>query len=164
LCHYKDAQILKEKASKKAGKIPKVVVTDKLKAYLDGIELTFGSETKHKQGAPFDNENNTNLIERFHGTLKDLTKVMRALKNKVTLQNFMDGWLVHYNYFRPHMSLNDKTPAQEAGIDFPFQNWKDVVEQPYHITARIPIKSVTPKTPRLSKAMPKITHRIGKLK
>ena len=73
-------------------------------------------------------ENNTNLIERFHGSLKDRTKVMRALKNKDTLEKFTDGWLVHYNYFRPHMSLDGKTPAQEAGIKFPFRNWKDVVE------------------------------------
>jgi putative transposase len=141
----KDAQILMEKASKKAGKIPKVVVTDKLGAYLDGIELAYGSETKHKQGAPFNIENNTNLIERFHGSLKDRTKVMRALKNKNTLEKFMDGWLVHYNYFRPHMSLG-KTPAQEAGINFPFKNWKDVTEQPYENTARIEIK---PRLPRI---------------
>jgi putative transposase len=165
----KDAQILMEKASKKAGKIPKVVVTDKLRAYLDGIELTFGSETKHKQGAPFDIENNTNLIERFHGTLKERTKVMRALKNKETLEKFMDGWLVHYNYFRPRMSLDDKTPAQEAGINFPFKNWKDVVEQPYSVTSRIKIiekpRAGLPKVykPRLSHHAPRITPKILKL-
>jgi hypothetical protein len=137
-----DAKILMEKAAKRAGKLPKVVVTDKLQAYLDGIELAYGSDTLHKQGAPFDIENNTNLIERFHGSLKDRTKVMRALKNKDTLEKFMDGWLVHYNYFRPHMSLSGNTPAQEAGVNFPFKNWKDVTEQSYQITARIPNKPV----------------------
>jgi putative transposase len=141
-----DAKILMEKASKRAGKIPKVVVTDKLKAYLDGIELAYGSDAKHKQGTPFDIENNTNLIERFHGSLKDRTKVMRALKNKDTLQKFTDGWLVHYNYFRPHMSLSGKTPAESAGINFPFKNWKDVTEQPYENTARVEVK---PRLPRI---------------
>ena len=34
----------------------------------------------------------------------------------------------------------DKTPAQAVGIKFPFRNWKDVCEQPFEITARIPIK------------------------
>ncbi|MFH1640319.1 MAG: DDE-type integrase/transposase/recombinase [Chloroflexota bacterium] len=135
----KDAQILMEKASKRAGKIPRIVYTDKLRAYLDGIELTFGADTKHKQGSPFDIGNSNNLIERFHGTIKERTKVMRALKNKDTLEKFMDGWLVHYNFFRPHTSLDDKTPAEVAGIKFPFRNWKDVVEQPIEITARIPI-------------------------
>lgn len=158
----KDAQALMEKAAERAGKIPKVVVTDKLGSYLDGIEMAYGSDTKHKQSSPFDIQNNNNLIERFHGTLKDRTKVMRALKNKQTLQKFMDGWLVHYNYFRPHMSLDDKTPAETAGINFPFRNWKDVVEQPYHVTARIPI---TPKCKiNISPKMPAITPKVGKLK
>ena len=123
----KDAQILMEKAAKKAGKLPKVVVTDKLKGYLDGIELAYGSDTQHKQGSPFELQNDNNLIERFHGSLKDRTKVMRALKNKDTLQKFTDGWLVHYNYFRPHMSLNDKTPAEEAGLKYDVKSWADVV-------------------------------------
>ena len=139
----KDAQILMEKAAKRAGKFPRIVYTDKLRAYLDGIELTFGADTKHKQGSPFEIGNSNNLIERFHGTIKERTKVMRALKNKDTLEKFMDGWLVHYNFFRPHSSLpNDMTPAQAAGIKFPFRNWKDVVEQPIEVTARIPIECV----------------------
>ena len=51
------------------------------------------------------------------------------------------GWLVYYNFFRPHMSLNDRTPASIAGIMFPFRNWKDICEQPYGKRARIPIKA-----------------------
>jgi len=31
------------------------------------------------------------------------------------------------------------TPAQVAGIHFPLRHWKDVTEQPYRVTARIPI-------------------------
>lgn len=140
----KDAQALMEKAAKRAGKFPRIIYTDRLKAYLDGIELTFGADTKHKQGSPFDVENSNNLIERFHGTIKERTKVMRALKNRDTLEKFMDGWLVHYNFFRPHLSLKDRTPASVAGIRFPFRNWKDVVEQPIEITSRIPIECDIP--------------------
>ena len=157
----KDAQALMEKAAKRAGKLPKVVVTDKLKAYLDGIELAYGADTIHKQGAPFTVENNTNLIERFHGTLKDRTKVMRALKNKSTLEKFTDGWLVHYNYFRPHMSLEDKTPAESAGIDFPYHNWKELIEkQSYQNTSRIKIiEKPTIKIPK--PRIPRVTPRIS---
>jgi len=122
-----DAKTLMENAAKRAGKVPKVVVTDKLGSYLDGIEMAFGADAKHKQGSPFEVENNTNLIERFHGSLKDRTKVMRALKNKGTLQRFSDGWLVYYNFFRPHMALDNKKPAEVAGIKYDCHSWADIV-------------------------------------
>lgn len=137
----KDAQQLMKQAYDRTGKIPRVIYTDKLRAYLDGIELTFGADTKHKQGSPFDVENNTNLIERMHGTIKSRTKVMRGLHTMESARLFLDGWLVHYNFFRPHMSLNDRTPASIANIRFPLRNWKDITEQPFEVTARIPLYS-----------------------
>ena len=151
----KDAQALMKQAYERTGKMPRVIYTDKLRAYLDGIELTFGADTKHKQGSPFDVENKANIVERFHGTIKSRTKVMRGLHTLESARLFMDGWLVHYNFFRPHMSLRDRTPASVAGIRFPFRNWKDITEQPYKITARIPMRKrkpirITPRTPRLT--------------
>lgn len=123
----KDAQKLMEKAYKRTGKIPRVIYTDKLRAYLDGIELTFGADTKHRQGGPFDVEDNTNLIERFHGTLKARTKIMRGLKDIETAKLFTQGWLLYYNYLRPHESLKGKTPAQVSGVKYPYRNWQDIV-------------------------------------
>lgn len=41
----------------------------------------------------------------------------------------LDGWLVYYNYFRPHESLGNQTPAEKAGLDVPIKNWLDVVKQ-----------------------------------
>ena len=139
-----DAEQLMKQAYERTGKIPRVIYTDKLRAYLEGIERVFGGDTKHAQGGPFDVMDNTNLIERFHSTLKERTKVMRGLHTMKSARRFLDGWLVHYNYFRPHTSLRDMTPAQAAGIKFPFRNWKDICEQPFEITARIPIQSYAP--------------------
>ncbi len=51
---------------------------------------------------------------------------MRGLKNIETAHDFINGWLVHYNYLRPHSALDDKTPAEVAGIDFPYKNWADI--------------------------------------
>lgn len=123
------AQALVEKASKRAGKSPRVIITDKLSAYLDGIEMAFGADTQHVQSKGFTVQPNTNLIERFHGTLKSRTKVMRGLKTPETALAILDGWLVYYNFFRPHESLGDKTPAEKAGLNVPIKNWLDVVKQ-----------------------------------
>ena len=127
----RDAQALMESALKRAGKSPKAVITDELRSYLDGVELTFGADTEHKLGGPFKfktSGDNTSLIERFHNTLKDRTKVMRDLKDKDTLKRFTDGWLVYYNFFRPNMALNELPPAQVAGLVYDWHSWADVVE------------------------------------
>ncbi|MDP2856164.1 MAG: IS6 family transposase [bacterium] len=157
----KDAEALLKQAYLQTGKIPRIIYTDKLRAYLEGIELTFGADTVHRQGSPFDVKNNTNYIERMHGTIKSRTKVMRGLRTVESARKYLDGWLVHYNFFRPHMSLNDQTPASVAGIKFPFRNWKDVVEQPYEVTSRIPIREYVPvpEEKPIATATEKITRR-----
>lgn len=177
----KDAQRLMELASKTANKTPKTIITDKLRAYLDGIELTFGADTKHIASKPFTVKNNTNLIERFHGTLKDRTKVMRGLKDIRTAKLITDGWLFHYNYLRPHESLNGKTPAQVAGVRFPYRNWQDIVAKRRIVTPKqtsatstITITElptyphsakrsfkITPKMPRISPSAPRISMTRG---
>lgn len=124
-----DAKKLMEKAAKTAGKVPKLVVTDALRAYIDGIELAFGGGTRHIQSKPFaEADISTNLIERWHSTLRAREGIMRGLKSIPTAQALLDGWLVHYNYFRGHESLGDKVPAEAAGVKFPYKDWLGVIE------------------------------------
>ncbi len=125
----RDAQILIDRAVKTAGKEPKEVITDKLASYLD---VNYGKDAEHRQGSPFsvkDSGESTSRIERFHGTLKARTKVMRGLKNIETAIEFTNGWLVHYNFLRPHESLDDKTPAETAGVKYPHKNWADIIRK-----------------------------------
>ncbi len=122
------------RAQKRAGKSPRFILSDALGVYPDGIEQIFGADAKHIQAHGLTHEINTNLIERFHGTLKDRVKVLRGFKTLDTAELIMDGFLVHYNFFRPHMSLKDlppkgqdKTPAEVAGIKSPYKTWTDFV-------------------------------------
>ncbi len=124
----RDARILVEQASKRAGKTPKVIVTDKLASYIDGIELAFGADTKHVKAKTLTSEPAKQLIERFHGSLKDRTKVMRGLKSKESASEILNGWLVWYNFMRPHESLDGKTPAEKSGIKFEHRNRLDIVK------------------------------------
>lgn len=101
----------------------------------------------------------------MQGTLKERTKVMRGLKTLESMNAFLQGWIIHYNYFRPHLSLQDRTPAQVAGINFPYRNWKELIEkQPYSVTARIPVRNTIPKAPLIKisnphpRIKPKRTH------
>jgi len=140
----REARKLMELASERAGKIPKVIITDSLRSYLDGIELAFGADTKHIQATPF---SGTQVIERWHGTLKERTKVVWGLKKPDTARQFLEGFLFFYNFLRPHESLKDKTPAQVAGIKFPFRNWLDVIRSQSPIVQRREPINYTPMQP-----------------
>jgi transposase-like protein len=167
-----DAQILIDKAIKTAGKSPKVIITDKLASYLD---VDYGKDTEHRQGRPFTLEDNTQKIERFHGTLKQRTKVMRGLKNFESALDFTEGWLVHYNYLRPHESLKERTPAEVAGIAYPYQNWADITRlhkptvkvliehQPRTALKLIQTHIGRPKRIRLSNKTPRISNKPTRL-
>jgi putative transposase len=123
-----DARTLIEKAVQRAGKYPRVIITDKLQVYIDGIDLSVGlDKVQHIRSKPFTTVNSTNKIERFHGTFKDRTKVVRAFKSIDTARLLTDGWLIHYNFFKEHEALGNVPPAQKMGIT-PFKDWTDIVK------------------------------------
>jgi len=136
----RDAHILIDRAIKLAGKEPKVVLTDKLASYLD---VRYGKDTEHRQGSPFSTVEgeSTSKIERWHGTVKARTKVMRGLKNLETAHDFVSGFLAFYNHLRPHESLDNKTPAEVAGIAYPYRNWSELISK-YKPSHKISVEHV----------------------
>ena len=121
-----DAKELFEKCKERSARKPRIIISDKMRAYIQGISGVF--EVSHLQSQGFTADINTNLIERFHGTLKQRTKVMRDLKTVDTARIVLNGFIVHYNFFRPHMELKDSTPAKVAGITLPFDSWQGFIE------------------------------------
>ncbi len=124
-----DVMTVMHRARKRAGKSPRFIISDKLWAYVDGIERIFGADAKHIQSQGMTADININLIERFHGTVKERTKVLRGFKTLESAELILDGFLIHYNFFRPHMTLRNKTPAEVAEIKAPCRNWTDVVRR-----------------------------------
>jgi len=122
-----NARQLMSRAVKAAGHPPKILNLDKRKAHLDGIEIVFGDDTSHPQQEGFMVEPNMNMIERFHGTLEARTKVIRRMKKNETAKLIMEGWLVHYNFFRPHHELKNKTPGEVAQATFPYKSWQELI-------------------------------------
>ena len=129
----KDAKILAEKAFERAGIPPRFIITDKLQAYLDAFEQVWGADTVHLQSRGLSAPHlNTNLIERFHGTIKQRTKIMRDLQVKYSAEILLRGFMVHYNFFMEHSALDDRTPAEVAGIQGDIRNWGDLIELALH--------------------------------
>jgi transposase-like protein len=159
----KEAALVMNEAKRRAGKSPKRILTDKMGAYIDGIELVFGADTKHIQSTPFTDVNSTNIIERFQGTLKDRTKIVRGFKSMKTGELLTDAWLVHYNFFKEHETLGNIPPAQKMGIPTPFKNWAEVVSRAkviWHVKPSIKpnLTSFTRLKPMLQKPIVKRKH------
>jgi len=148
----KDAALVMSEAKRRAGKTPKRIITDGLAAYIDGIELVFGADTKHVRSKPFVEVDSTNIIERFQGTMKDRTDVVRGFKKMDNAKLITDAWLVHYNFFKEHEALGNVPPAQKMGIPVPFKNWADVLEVVRRDMTKAKTEYRAEATPSLTKA------------
>ncbi len=160
-----DAQVLIEQAIKRAGKAPKTILTDKWSAYIDSIDIASHGKTTHIQSTPFGGADSTNIIERFQGTLKDRTKVLRGFKELATAQLITNGFLVNYNFIRPHESLENKTPSEFIHTEIPFHTWAEAVRTSelkgdYYTVQAVSFKPIG--MPRTEKQAHRAYHRKAK--
>lgn len=126
----RDARVLMRLARVRAGKFPKVVITDKLKSYISGVGDEYGQQTEHRQGGPFKfkvSGESTAEIERFHKTLEQRTEVFQKYNDIDTIRLLTGGWLINYNFFKQNEGCGNIPPAQAASKVVPFKDWNDVV-------------------------------------
>ena len=110
-------------------------MTDGLRAYQDAITREFYTQkapkAQHVRIPNIRDRSNNNMVERLHGTIRRRNKVMRGLSDEEMTQTMMDGLRLYYNFMRPHMALNGKTPAQEATIadSSTLENWLSLIKK-----------------------------------
>ena len=110
-----------------ADKPPKTVTTDKWRAYIKPIKDLM-PEATHIQSQGLRAEINNNLSERVQGTFRQREKTLRGLDSKESGQRYLDGWILQYNLFRDHESLDNDAPGERAKVKPPFDEWSDVVK------------------------------------
>jgi transposase-like protein len=120
---------------------PTFVVTDGLRAYQDAFNKEFftlrNPRTEHVRLAGIAKRENNNMVERLHGTVRERDKVMRGLKRNPT-NDVIEGFRIYYNFIRPHMALNGKTPAEMANINLQLEQnrWESLIRQSLKTTTR----------------------------
>jgi transposase-like protein len=128
-----DAIELFSTAKAKSRTRPRVIRTDKLNIYPRAFNKVFYTRYKedrveHLTSHGFKSPTNINLIERFHGAVKQRYKVMRDLKEPYSASVVLDGFVTHYNFFLEHSYLDYATPAIASGIGEGIHNWGDLIE------------------------------------
>jgi transposase-like protein len=128
-----DARKVLAQASTLSQTRPMAVVTDGLRAYQDAITKEFftlkAPRTEHVRIPNIRDRSNNNMVERLHGTIRQRNKVMRGLDQEASAQTMMDGLRIYYNFMRPHMALNGKTPAQKANIETDRVEWMPLIKK-----------------------------------
>jgi transposase-like protein len=123
-----DARAAFKEAKAVAKTDARVLLTDGLPSYGPAAEKEFPNAV-HVSGIGIQGRVNNNRMERYQGTFKERSKVMRSIKK--TDSAFIDGQRIYYDYLRPHMALEGKTPAEAAGIGLPFDTnkWRSLISQ-----------------------------------
>jgi transposase-like protein len=98
---------------------PETVFTDSLRHYNIAVKTTF-PDAKRIQNCGISKRENNNRIERMNGTLRERVKVQRGWKTPKSV--LAEGNRLQYNFVKPHMALEGKTPANAAGIEV--KGWK----------------------------------------
>ena len=126
-----DARNLLRMGKEKMQTKPNVFVTDGLGAYNDAFKKEYGAVKKgspiHIRHISLHGDRNNNKMERLNGEFRDREKIVRGVKKKDS--PIFDGYQIYHNYFRPHMSLDGKTPAEVCGIEIKGDNkWITVIQ------------------------------------
>jgi putative transposase len=123
-----DARLAFREAKAVAKTDARVLLTDGLPSYGPAAQKEFPNAV-HISGVGIQGRVNNNRMERYHGTFKERSKVMRAIKK--TDSSFIEGQRIYYDYLRPHTALEGKTPAQAAGIelDLTGNKWESLIKK-----------------------------------
>lgn len=111
---------------------PKIIVTDGLPSYHDAYKKEFMMKDRKKYAVHFehihlDGDMNNNKMERMNGEFRDREKIVRGVKKQDSI--IFDGYQLYHNYFRPHMGLKGKTPAEACGVEIEGDNkWITVIQ------------------------------------
>jgi len=131
----KDARAVFQDAKKLMEKRPLAVVHDGLQSYNEAFNKEFytlaGPRIENIRSVGQRHEGLNQSIERINGTIRDREKTFRGMDNDRTAQILSDGLRINYNFVRPHMGLDGKTPAQVAGLDLGLDGirWKALIKQ-----------------------------------
>jgi transposase-like protein len=127
-----DVRPMFKEAEQRAGKRPKTLISDGARNFETASRKEWYSKfkdrnTTHVRDIRVSGQVHNNKMERQNGEVRDREKVMRGLKREDS--PVLKGFQLYHNFFRPHMGLNGKTPAEAAGIKIEGQNpWVTVIQ------------------------------------
>jgi len=131
---HKDASEFFNVAKKQAKRDPQVIFTDGLDSYrgaYDPLSIDNIGNVVHIANVGIRSHMGNHRVERLHNSMREREKVMRHLKKAHSADKVFKGYRAYYNFVRPHMALDNHTPAQAAAvpIELGTNKWLDLIRQ-----------------------------------
>jgi len=129
---YSDVRPMFKDAEAKAGKRPKVLISDGAHNFETATRKEWGSLLKarnvvHVRDIRISGQVHNNKMERLNGEIRDREKTFRGLKSLDT--PILRGYQIFHNYVRPHQGLGGRTPSEMAGIRVEGENkWLTLIQ------------------------------------
>lgn len=115
-----DVKPMFREAQRVAGKNPKSITSDGARNFAEASKvfydnsLTDNEQTKHIREITLAGKIHNQKMERINGEMRDREKVVRGVKSVDS--PIFEGLQLYHNFIKPHMALDEKTPAEIAGI------------------------------------------------
>jgi putative transposase len=116
-----DAGTTLAEAIKKAKMIPQTILTDNPAVLVEGLEMNINRETRRVETKLVLDKSDISLLDEFRSVLATRSCILKRFKQFRHASLVIQGWPVHYNYFRPHELANNTTPAYKTGIVSPLK-------------------------------------------
>ncbi len=108
--------------------LPQVILSDSLSPYPDAIQTAFGPTSRKIKLQALPHSKGADSIGGFRTAMGDRSKVLKSLKTLEAANIIIDGFVVDYDFLKPHMTMNSQTPAQACGLKPEFNNWVGLVD------------------------------------
>jgi len=129
-----DARATFQDAKQKLRVMPIVVTHDGLQSYGEAFKNEFYTQTTPRtievRSVSIRERGFNNRMERLNQTFRDRNKTQRGLDHERSAQLMADGTRIEYNFIRPHMALDGKTPAEASNLNLPLgeNKWKSLIQ------------------------------------
>jgi len=130
-----DARATFQDAKQKLKAMPIAVTHDGLQSYGEAFKNEFYTQTTPRtievRSLSIRERGLNNRMERLNQTFRDRNKTQRGLDHEKSAQLMADGTRIEYNFIRPHMALNGKTPAEVAGLALNLEGnmWQELIKR-----------------------------------
>lgn len=130
-----DARAVLQDAKTKLGVMPIAVTHDGLGSYHAAFKNEFYTNTKPQtievRSVSIREKGLNNRMERLNQTFRDRNKTQRGLDHLESAQLMADGTRIEYNFVRPHMALDGRTPAEASSLNLNLEGnkWKSLIER-----------------------------------